>query len=135
MDRKKVAKENGKVFSIGKIECVETFYRDKNYALQLYCNNRIGETGFLDIGKLSSDKQGLPEFIFRWDEKKEALDVDICISGKRDNRLWKLRGYEGHHSTRIYREEGRVFELKVNVPCRKIFHGRIRVPVNRKLEF
>ena len=31
MDRKKVIEENGKVFSTGKIECLEIFYKDKDY--------------------------------------------------------------------------------------------------------
>ena len=133
MDRKKVIEENGKVFSTGKIECLEIFYKDKDYELQLYCNNKISETGLLDIGELSSNKQSLPEFIFRWDEKKEALDVDVYINDKIDRDLWELVGYKGHHSRRNYAENGRVFEIDIHIPNRHIFHGSIRVPVNRKL--
>lgn len=134
MDRKKVAEENGKVFNVGKVEFIKIFYIDKNYRSELYANNKIGKTGRLNIGKLISDKQDLPEFVLRWDEGKGELDVDIYVNGKMDNSLWKHADYNGHHSTRIHSGQGSVFELDVSTPNRKIFQGHIRVPVGRKLK-
>ena len=135
MDKEKVKIENGKVFSLGKIDMVMIFRKDKDYELECYVDNRIGDTGRLDIGKIASNKKELPEFIFRWDENKEALDVDLCVNDKIDNSLWKQPGCSGHHSKRIISEEGRVFELDIIINNRNIFQGRIRVPVNRKIAF
>lgn len=135
MDKEKVKEKDGKVFSLGNVECNE-LKRDKNYKIECYPYGEIGDTGLLLIGKLISCKEEEPEFTFRWDEREEALDVDIDRVDSEVKEKFKggKDGYEGHHSKKLNPKD-RVFELNVKVPDKDIFHGQITVPVKRKIAF
>jgi len=50
---------------------------DENYNLEPCQENEITPTGLLVVAKLEPRKKSLPGFWFRWDEKADALDVDI----------------------------------------------------------
>ncbi|MFH1963263.1 MAG: hypothetical protein ABIJ30_10415 [bacterium] len=135
MDKEKVKEKDGKVFSLGDVEC-KTFYINDNYKIECYPNEKISCSGYLRIGSLISCKKEEPKFTFRWDEKEEALDVDIDGVDSKTTEEFKhgKNGYEGHHSKRL-ESEGRVFELNIKVPNKNIFRGQITVPVKREKAF
>ena len=65
--------EASKVFNIK----VEFAYLNSDYDLVLLQGNEITGQGLLLCGKLKPKKPLLPEFLIRWDEKGDHLNVDI----------------------------------------------------------
>jgi len=136
MDRAKVRKKNGKVFSLKEVKLLKKYYLSQDYRVELHPYKKITDTGLLIIGELIPVEKELPIFSFRWDEKKEELDVDINnVKDAIKNRFKEEKnGYEGHHSIRLQNKKGRVFRINVGLPANDIFQGDIAVPVARELE-
>lgn len=135
MDRNKVSKKDGKVFSSNEVGFTKIEYLSDDYKLMPFSHNKITETGHLIIGKLMPRKDILPIFTFRWDEKKGELDVDINNASDDIKQKFKegINGYKGHHTTRVIGEDERVFRANISLPD-KIFQGNIKVAVHREKE-
>lgn len=133
---KKVATRDGKAFSTNKIEIKETRYLNPKYEIAVCSTNPITPTGLLIVGKLNPKETGLPDFCFRWDEKAEALDVDIDGVSEAEKEDFKngRNGYQGHHTIRIASSNDRIFELDIGTPQIKVFTGCLSVCLNRELE-
>jgi len=131
MDKRKV-KKDGRVFTVKDLT-VKEVYKDPAYRIELYHNNKATDTMHLVIGKLVSDDQSLPCFIFRWDEQQDQFDVDIENVDNETKKKFKAEkdGYSGHHPRRSVRN-GRHMEVDISLPKKKIFKGTIKVPVVRE---
>ena len=132
MDKRKV-KKDGRVFALKDIKIIKGIYRDPDYRLELYHNNRATETMHLIIGKLIPKNKSLPYFVFRWDENQDQCDVDIGNVNVEIKKKFKARksGYSGHHPRRFI-DKGRCLDVDINLPNKKIFQGFIKVPVIRE---
>ena len=132
MDEKKVAR-NGRAFGVNRVEA-DTRYIDKNYRLRCYPENRITQTGLLEVAALKPKRKGLPEFVFRWDENADTLDVDIMGVPDDVRRSFRrgIHGYAGHHTKRVSKDK--VFEVSIRTPEREIFCGSVITPLHRELE-
>ncbi len=139
MDRDKAGKRNGKVRRTNDIEEERRFRCSPDYKLELYSGREIGETGRLDIGEFKprkADDPSLPRFGIRWDERKSEIDVDPFDCTEEESSLFRADapGYSGHHTT-ILDEPGRVAEWKLVWKGECLYHGRIKCPVGRDVEF
>ncbi len=131
MDKRKV-KKDGRAFAAKELALIE-IYKDPNYRIELYHNNKATDTMHLIIGKLISNDPSLPYFIFRWDENQDQFDVDIENVDNETKKKFKAGkdGYSGHHPRRsVY--NGRHMEVDISLPNKKIFKGTIKVPVVRE---
>jgi hypothetical protein len=119
---KGIKREARKVFNIK----VEIIYINSNYVLELFQDNIITEQGLLTCGKLKPKSAELPEFIFRWDEKQDHLNVDMK-SCKESKNNWKSEknGYRGHRTERVRDIPKWAFYLMIKTPSLKVFEGSI----------
>jgi hypothetical protein len=122
---KKIANLTDKVSHVSNIE-VNSTRIDPSYVVQR-CTGSLSETGNLEIFRVVSNSKSDPLFVARWDQKPEELDIDIrCVSitVARDFKN-KRNGYAGHHTNRSTDPSKRLFEVKIAIPHRLIFEGRV----------
>jgi hypothetical protein len=104
-------------------------YIDGRYVIAMFSGIEIGPTGLLVISRLTLNKTeevGLPEFLFRWDEKSNELDIEPEDTSRSKANLFK-RGtarYHGHHTTKIG-SGPRVFEADIWWEGKQIYKGQI----------
>jgi len=137
VDPGKVREKDGKARKPLKVE-VSTGYLNSDYRLQLCSDHSIGNTGLLVIFRLTTKSSKPPEFIGRWDEKDNSLDVDILGVDKAEKSRFK-RGEVGcsdHHPTmRITSNRaGRTFHVNIQYRCTLIFDGVVCFGLHRELE-
>jgi len=136
LDPKEVIRD-GRAFGVNKVEA-EVDYKCEDYDLKCYSGREITKTGLLKVAALKPRRKSLPEFVFRWDEKTEILDVDILNAPKSAERKFKeeVGGYKGHHTRRIPDSKDRkLFEALIEIPLLgTVFRGRIIAPLHRKLD-
>jgi hypothetical protein len=118
-----------RVFNI-KIKPLEV-HCNEYYYLELYQDNEIDTNGLLLVGKLKPKISTLAEFWFRWDEKKDQLDIDIYDDSK-CKIDWKYSGYEGHHTVRTKKDE-KYFKVFIKRHNLQIFKGEISFNLARVL--
>lgn len=138
MDREKAAKKDGRARRTIGVEEIERKYISPDYALTLYSDSEMSDTGRLDIGALEPKKVSvppLPWFSLRWDENHTAIDADARDCTPQDNKAFKNGndGYQGHHTV-IVGTLGRVAEWKLSWKGECLYHGNIRCPVGREVE-
>lgn len=135
MDIEKVTSRDGMAFKTNEVK-VKQDYIDARYELFHYPRNEITPTGLLTVGELKPKDNTLPEFLFRWDEKAESLDVDINNISEEIKRKFKAgkEGYEGHHTKRVPDEKNRIFEVSIKIPGITVFEGEISFGLHRELE-
>ena len=123
MDPRKVIPD-GRAFGVNEVKA-DIDYKSKDYDLECY-------------SALKPKRESLPEFVFRWDEKAESLDVDILNVSENAKRKFRqeVEGYRGHHTRRIPDcKDRRVYETLIEMPLfGTVFRGRIVAPLHRKLE-
>jgi len=136
MDPKKVEKKDGKVFEINKIEIIGSFFIIPNYTLDLYSNIRITPTGHLPIARLKPNNKKLPLFTLRWDQKDKTVDVDVDNVNNTIRKTFKneKNGCSGHHSREGKIGKHSVFRFDIAYFSKRIFKGKLKVPVTRELE-
>ena len=101
----------------------------------MYSEKEASDTGLVKFCELTPRYLHLPMFIIRWDEREEALDVDIYIDGKLDNKLWDESGYNGHHSQKIENKGyNRGYKIDIKIPGRQIFSGIIDIGLSFELK-
>jgi hypothetical protein len=136
MDKDKVAKRDGKARSAFNVSEQHTFIHSE-YDIVLD-GKQIEPTGLFVIArlKLRNAKIGtLPEFILRWDEKDNRLDVDP-VNVTKDEVIQFKKGtsnYYGHHPVKL-RSDPRVFEVNIRWDGRPVYHGEIRFSLAREAE-
>jgi len=136
MDTNKVAKRDGKARRAFNVSEQHTFIHAE-YDIVLD-GAQIGPTGLLVIARLKpkDDTMGtLPEFVIRWDEKDNHLDVDPLDVSKVKERQFKkgTSGYYGHHADKL--DSGpRVFKANIEWHGQPIYHGEIRFNLSREAE-
>ena len=143
MDSKKFSEKQIRAGGTTGVELVSIEYKDKDYVLKTYSENKARQTGDLLIAELFSSDGKLPNFKFRWDHNKSVIDIDMFPKEGRDNKegidiinLWKKEkgGYKGHHPELIDREIGE-YSVLIEIPWRKIFKGIIMVGILIDLNF
>ena len=129
MDPVKFKDKNPKVSGTTEVAIFKIKYKDPNYKIKLLPYKFATGTALVKVAKLIPDVPKKPTFVFRWDEKANALDVDMYKEGKKcKSTAWthQRNGYKGHHTTRVYGYK-RLFKAEINIPERKIFKGIINV--------
>ena len=124
MERSRFLAKGIRVGGTTKVEPAKINYLNGKYALELFPNTPATETGFVKVMELIPKISRVPNFILRWDEKADTLDVDIYKNGKLCNELWGTVGYNGHHTQRI---KNRIFWVNITIPNKKIFEGIINI--------
>jgi len=133
MDKNRV-KKDGRVWELKEVN-IKIAYLNPNYTINPHSHNKLSEHGLLTIAELIPNNLALPKFVFRWDDKNEAMDVDLYVDREINNDLWKDKRYEGHHTKRLTSEKGRIYEVKIKSPLGRIFEGLMRVPVIMALDW
>jgi hypothetical protein len=97
-----------------------TYIHDE-YELVVLPKISITEQGLQLIGKIKPKNNTMPEFLIRWDEKDNHLNVDIVP----EEKLWKrgIQGYKGHLAEKLKDRAGRAFSLIIETPASKVFNG------------
>lgn len=136
MDIKKVEERDGKARATLNVS-EEHKYIHPDYDLVLG-EGEISPTGLLAIAtlKLKNPRTGvLPEFILRWDDKDDRLDVDSLSKLEKEQRLFRkgTGEYYGHHSVRISFSH-RVFEINLAWRGQVIYHGKLKFNLSRDVE-
>ena len=126
MDPEKFKEKTKKVSGTTKVDVVSIDFLDPEYEIETLSGQSTTPTGLLEVVRLRPERMELPKFIFRWDENKDELDVDIYREEKLCNELWGEIGYNGHHTGKIPRE-GKVFKADISIPNRDIFRGNVDV--------
>ena len=106
------------------IEPVYDYYCDREYKLKLYKTAKIKPNNLLIVGEMKPQKRSLPGFWFRWDERANALDVDILGVPDSIKDLFKKGegGYGGHHTNKVISDK-RIYEADIRIPQTHVFHG------------
>ena len=136
MDTNEVAKRDGKARRAFNVSERHTFIHAE-YEIVLD-GAQIGPTGPLIIARLkrkNATTGTLPEFVLRWDEKDNRLDVDPVGVSEAEERQFKKgpSGYYGHHADKL--DSGpRVFEANIGWHGQPIYHGEIRFNLAREVE-
>ena len=135
MKPEQVKVEDGKASKTNIILIKEIDFLDSEYSPQLFSDNEIAPTGQLLICKLSPKNACDPEFVFRWDEQKDTMDIDIRQVTKKMEQEFKedKNGFSGHHPKRLIKTDGRFFEICLKVPQKVVFKGTVEVTLHRKL--
>ena len=116
------------------IKC-ELAYLNPDYDLEILQENKITQQGLLLCGTLKPKLDSLPEFWFRWDEKKQELDVDMRRDSKhKEDWVNEKNGYKGHHTVRM-KKEGRHFKVSIETPAMIVFGGVISFNLARDAAF
>ncbi|MDD5591087.1 MAG: hypothetical protein PHY18_04075 [Dehalococcoidales bacterium] len=137
MDRKKVEQRNGKARKAFNMVEKRT-YISPEYDMVLG-NEEISSTGPLVIARLklkNADKKGtLPEFLFRWDEKDNHLDIDALDTSKKRQILFRNGNteYYGHRPTRISTSP-RIFQIEIAWSGNKVYSGEFGFSLGRDVE-
>jgi hypothetical protein len=138
----RVQRHDGKVFEIRDVKICEED-RSPNYRLLEHSPAELTPTGHLRIFELLPTSDGQPAFEARWDGgsretgKQERQDLDIDIKGVSSftKRRFKngTHGYSGHHSVRDTSAKGRVYDVEICIPGKRVFKGTVSFSVHRKL--
>jgi hypothetical protein len=134
--RRRIQKQDGKAFETYNVE-IKTTFLDPRYRPPLESCNVIADTGPLNVFELMPISENLPSFKGRWDEKKEALDVDIEGVSKAEWRRFKdgRQGYSGHHSKRVSSAKGWAYEVSISTPGGMVFEATVCFNLLRKIGF
>lgn len=124
MDKSRFLAKTERVTGTTQIECVKLDYLNAKYKFKLLPDTSATETGLVRVMELIPTIPEMPNFILRWDEKADTLDVDIYKNGQLCNELWDIDGYEGHHTQKI---GNRIFKINIVIPNEEIFKGIINV--------
>lgn len=136
MDTNKVAKRDGKARRAFNVSERHTFIHPE-YDIVLD-GEQIGPTGLLVIARLrpkNATIRTFPEFILRWDEKDNHLDVDPVDVSKAEESQFKkgTSNYYGHQASKL-RSNPRVFEANIGWHSQPVYHGEIRFNLAREAE-
>jgi hypothetical protein len=127
MDPRRFRDKTKKVAGTTNVDVVSIEYLNPEYEIEvLPPNNLTSPTGLLEVARLNPKKPNLLQFVFRWDENEDTLDVDIYKDGKNCKNLWKKNGYKGHHTQKVDRES-KIFKANISIPSQPIFKGKINV--------
>lgn len=136
MDPNKVARRDGKARSAFNVSERHTLI---NSAYEIALDGQqIRPTGPLVIARLrpkNATITTLPEFVLRWDEKDNRLDVDpVDVSEAEGTKFRKgTSSYYGHHAKKL-QSGPRVFEANIGWHGYRIYHGEIRFSLAREVE-
>lgn len=134
MDKHNVFLRNGRnVFRVTTLTNLEitTLKIHKNYTL--YYNSAVmSETGLLTVFSLKASDRELPCYQGRFDESKEALDIDMKYDDKDiRNKFYKSsREYLGHKTIRRPTSEKRLFDVDIRFGKEIIFEGVVAFNIN-----
>jgi hypothetical protein len=136
MDKDKAAKRDGKARSAFNVSEQHTFIHP-GYDIDLD-GRQIGPTGLLVIARLKlrdATIRTLPEFILRWDEKGNHLNVDPVGVSKAKKRQFEkgTSNYYGHRAVKLP-SDTRVLEVNIRWGGQPVYHGEIRFSLAREAE-
>jgi hypothetical protein len=131
-------KKDGRAFGIFNKK-VNVIYVDNNYMIQGFDEpSKITDTSYLTLGELlPKNNHDLYTFVFRWDEKANALDIDV--KNCKDIELIKKfksdgdKEYHGHHTERVVNNK-RSYNVDIIWESKRIFEGTICFNLNREAE-
>jgi hypothetical protein len=127
MDRQRKIEQtknrNGRVSEVSDLR-LATAQIDSDHQLE-HCDGVIGETGYLQVLKVVRRDGANPHFVARWDQKDEAIDIDIVGASNSASKRFKAGtgGYAGHHSSRSSDPSKRIFDITIRTPNGVIFDG------------
>jgi len=129
-----VAERDGKARSAFNVSECHTFI-DSQYDIVL--GKPIGNTGPLVVAILKA-KNATPEadFVLRWDEKANRLDVEPPVNAsRRQKQMFRngTNGYSGHQPEKIG-SGPRVFKVDIIWNCKGLYHGEIGYNLAREVE-
>jgi hypothetical protein len=138
MKRDKVAKRDGKVFRTFNIEEEHSFLSDKYGLIIPNPVIEITVTGLLVVMRLEPEETQtgiIPSFLFRWDEKALALDIDPENASEDEKNKFKAghAEYSGHHTKRVNLDQW-LFEINIIWNGEKIYCGQINFNLDREIE-
>lgn len=108
------------VFNI-KVEPIN--YLNPKYELEILDDNPTTEQGLLLIGKLIPKQRSLPQFLLRWDEKGNHLNVDIVP--QEEDWVRETNGYKGHRPDKVDGYKCRAFSLIIKIPTLNVIDAII----------
>jgi hypothetical protein len=114
---------NEKVSEVGNLRVTPTSL-DSDYQSE-HCDGVLGKTGYLQVLKIVRKDGANPYFVARWDQKDEALDIDIVGASNSASKRFKAGtyGYSGHHTNRSTDPGTRIFDITIRMPKGLIFDG------------
>ena len=137
VDRNKVAERDGKARTAFNVS-EQHKHILTGYDIVLG-SGQIESTGRLVIARLKMKDATVrisPEFVLRWDEKANSLDVDpVNVSIVEARKFKKGTGdYCGHHPNKVG-SNPRVFEVNIRWRGQQVYHGEIRFSLAREVGF
>lgn len=126
MDPEKFKDKTKKVAGTTEVGIVSIDYLSPKYKVEVLSDQPTTPTGLLEVARLNPERSGLPKFVFRWDESKDELDLDIYKNGRYRNDLWNKPGYKGHHTDKV-KDGEKKFKADVKISGEKVFRGIIDV--------
>jgi hypothetical protein len=134
IDKDKVAKRDGKARSAFNLSEQHTFIHPEYDIVP--DDAQIGHTGHFVIARLKPGNATigtLPEFILRWDDKGNHLNVDpVCGSKTKKVKFKKGTGnYYGHRAVKLP-SGTRVLEVNIGWGGQLVYQGEIRFSLTRE---
>ena len=108
---------------------VELNFLNTEYDLEVFPESNITKQGLLFIGKIKPRQPSLPEYLLRWDEKNNHLNVDMIP----EENFWKseTQGYKGHLPEKAVDHVGRAFSIVITTPKLRIIDGVVSFSLAR----
>jgi hypothetical protein len=134
MDKRRVFIKNGRpIFRVDKISSpkVEIRYIHPDYVFH-FEEGGLTDTGLLNVFKIDSlTSPSCPQFVGRWDQSVETLDVDVFNVSTTSGVKFRAGkdGFTGHHPQRLS-DSNRSYNITVRLPTGMIFDGSVSFNVN-----
>jgi len=118
-----------KIFDIN----LEVEYIDDLFETSAFPESHRKPNGLLPVLTLTSPGENL-EFVCRWDQNPEVVDIDMYEDGKIVIEFKsKEDGYVGHHTSVVSRDP-RKFRIDIQIPKRVIFQGYLTLNISHTIE-
>ncbi len=118
-----------KIFDINlEVECCDDFFE-----INAFPESHRKPNGLLPVLTLISPSENL-EFVCRWDQNPEVVDIDMYKDGEMVTEFKSNKGgYVGHH-TSVVSIDPRKFRIDIQMPGRVIFQGYLTLNTSHTIE-
>lgn len=112
---------------------VEEEYRDGAFEIEAFPESQRKPNGLLPVFSLRSSENA-QEFVCRWDQNPEVIDIDMYENGKIVAEFKSEKnGYVGHHTVRVSQDPRR-FRVDIQIPGQVIFQGYATLNISHTIE-
>jgi hypothetical protein len=97
---------------------IKLAYLHPDYTIEIASEPVTTRENLLILGKFAPRQASLPEFLMRWDEKDQHLNVDMKPEQKGWNQ--EINGFKGHTTHKKSGHHEKVYSLEIMTPSFRV---------------